>query len=204
MQNNMYSFENDKIKTPYEVPKDYFTDFAERCMARIGESDQHSDTEVDMIDNSPRLEVPSDYFANMQKSVLARTSSNYEGVKEVDLVDNNTYQAPKGYLDKKPTIKKSSGMVPLYSNRSIFTNIAATFLLILGLGYLFIKPASTTTSQNSSKNEEIEMATWENYLETEADVDMEQGNDPIVNLEYISDKEVSDFLQEEEEYLDIF
>ncbi len=189
---------------PYSLPEGYFDQLQKRMASKLANTPAGSDeVHVDFLATENPSSIPPNYFSNMQSDVLSKITNADVTEPSIDLVSQESYRTPEKYFEKPPVVRKSRRNVPLYSGYSILTNIAATFLILITIGALYIKPSNNTNSQNFNM-EGIQESEWKDYLAAEGDLNMSQGTNPVVNLDYISKKEVNEFLKEEEEYLDIF
>ncbi len=193
-----------KENMPFQVPSGYFGLCHRDMMSRIAQQEWTDQTpRLDMISSDVDVKVPAGYFGGLQSAVIHSLGDQMTDSESADLITRDTYQAPQRYFQKPPVVQKPSKAVPLFRGYHILTNIAATFLILIVIGALYFKPSTPANGQFLSM-EMIDNSEWEQFLDSEDDVYMSRGNDPIVNLDYISKQEVNQFLREEEEYLSIF
>ncbi len=186
--------------TPYTLPEGYLESSKKAILDTLKNSTYESaSANLDMLAPAEPATVPEGYFASMQAKVLENMHAPVE--QSAELIDNKSLKAPSKYFEEPPAVPNQRKPIKLYSPWRIATNVAATFLLLIAVGILYIKPSSQAKSQMYDL-QTVSSSDWKDFLEKEGDMDYES-NDPIVNLEYISDKEVKKFLEEEEEYLDI-
>ncbi len=195
MKNNITS------KTmPFYVPKDYFSSVHKDIVHTISSLPESTEVpKLDLLSNPEPEKVPQGYFNSLQENVMAQLHKSSES--STDLISNSSLETPEKYFNQVPQVPKKPQTIRLYSPWRIVTNMAATFLVLIGIGLLYIKPSTENTSPTYAL-QTVDASDWEQFLENEGDMEYE-GNDPIVNLEFISEQEVKQFLQEEEEYLDI-
>ncbi len=194
---NNFNLKNKKM--PYALDPNYFQSSREKIMSRIDALplDEIS-TDTDLLSNDANLPLPDNYFQTLHDQVLAKLSQPTS--KSQDLINNKSLETPPHYFEQT-TIPKKTSTILLYSPWRIASNIAATFLVLISIAFLYLKPSTPVDSQRYAL-ESISSDEWSQYLANEGEVEYDN-NDPIVNLEYISENEVQKFLQEEEQYLDL-
>ncbi len=186
--------------TPYNIPSNYFGSMQQKVMTKIGNTPAGYETlDLEYLSQSQPQSLPSDYFGSMQQSVLS--SLHQSATDTPDLISSESLQVPPKYFKEPPAVPSKTKSIRLYSPWRTFYNIAATFLVLIGIGLLYIKPLQQSQSQKLAL-QTVNESDWQSFLDQEGDMEYE-GNDPVVNLEMISESEVKQFLKEEEEYLDI-
>lgn len=148
-----------ELPAPFDIPTNYFSNLDKEILERV-----ETESFLDSLPKSNPYHLESGYFDQLPASIV--------GLNFIEsLPKDNVFAVPENYFDKLPEqlirkVKQDVRIVPMRKVSPVFSrmSIAASILLILGIGFLFMQgKVNISAEQRLAQVSELDL---EQYFNT--------------------------------------